>query len=396
MNKNNYVVQNTRFGQMLVNKNLKGYIPPSVLYQNPPRNTSPMRNQSPHRNKSPNRQHQQNNNKEDEEFKKKLDEIMKFANIDKKYNQQDQQYVPTINQSFVQNQQQTHQPQENQQQINQQQAIQQQTQQPQNNIILIKKNLLYGIKKTILSDFNHLYTSSNNNDFKIGLNKNINQNKLIFDCFYLFPNIIEINSKTETNTINEKKIEYFENKYEKNDIQYFPIDYVSCGSTIPMKNQNTYFNKLIIRSIYWNIYQTISNEFYKNNELLALIPEKNDFVYKKIGLYLHFELHSQISHNESNKILPYQNNKLKLPTPANTCLYKSIPIEISNLNGSYFNPIEIPLLKDLNISCAILCLKVSVPDFCQESLKGFDKNNKVFCGHIPFSQFIVNFDYELV
>ena len=256
------------------------------------------------------------------------------------------------------------------------------------------KTLVYGIKKTILSDFNPLYVSSNSNDFKIGINKNVNHNRTLYDCFYLFPNICEINSKNETNIINEKRIEYFENKIELYDIQYFPIDFVPCGINIPMKSSNTIYDKLIIKNIYWNIFQTINSEYYKECELLCTVPEKNDYIYKKILLYLHFELHSQIGNH--SKILPYNNHKFKSPTPANTCLYKSIPIEISTLNGSNFNPIEINLYKEINISSALLCLKVSVPDCCSEILKGYDKNSKLFHGFIPFSQFIVSLDYEMV
>jgi hypothetical protein len=238
--------------------------------------------------------------------------------------------------------------------------------------------------------------SSNSNDFKIGINKNVNNNVTIYDCFYLFPNICEINSKNETNIINEKKIEYFENKIEPYDVQYFPIDFIPCGINIPMKTSNMTYHKLLIKNIYWNIFQTIGNEYYKENELLCTVPERNDYIYKRIQLYLHFELHAQIGTGSHNKILPYNNHKFKGPTPANSCLYKSIPIEISTLNGSNFNTIEINLSKDINISSALLCLKVSVPDCCSEILKGFDKNSKLYHGFIPFSQFIVSFDYEIV
>jgi hypothetical protein len=263
-----------------------------------------------------------------------------------------------------------------------------------------KKTLLYGIKKTILSDFNYLYDSSNSNDFKIGLNKNHNQNKLIFDCFYLFPNISEVNTKIETNTINEKKVDIFENRNEMYDFQYFPLDYVPCGINIPLKTDNKIYSKLIIKNIYWNIFQSINSENYKEDELLCLVPEKNDYIYKKIKLQVNIELHSQLSYtvinNFENKILPYKNSKTRSVTPANSCLYKSIPFEVGLLNGSNFNNLEINLLKDLNISCALLCLKITIPDYCHDIIKGYDKYNKLFCGYVPFSQFIINLDYELV
>ena len=259
-----------------------------------------------------------------------------------------------------------------------------------------KKNIIYGIKKTILSDYNSLYISSNSNDFKIGLNKNVNEHTSIYDCFYLFPNISEINTKNETNIINEKKVEYFENKFEQHDIQYFPLDFIPCGINIPMKCIEHNYTKLIIKNIYWNIFQTINIENYTGNELLCTVPEKSEYIYKKIQLYLHIELHSQIVNNNNHKILPYKNDKYKISTPANSCLYKSIPIEIGTLNGSYFNLIQIDLLKDIDISCALLCLKISVPNSSSNVLKGFDKYSKLYHGFIPFSQFIVSLDYELV
>ena len=299
----------------------------------------------------------QENNKEDD-FQRKIDELYKFANINNiETNKVD---IPS----------------------------------EKNNKNIQNKTLIYGIKKTILSDYNSLYISSNSNDFKIGINKNIDNDRTIYDCFYLFPNISEINTKNETNIINEKKVEYFENKMESFDIQYFPIDFIACGINIPMKTSTSTYNKLIIKNIYWNIFQTINSENYKDNELLCIVPDKNDYVYKKIQLYLNFELHSQIGNHP--KILPYNNHKNKCQTPANTCLYKSIPIEIESLNGCNFYPIEINLLKDINISNALLCLKVSVPNSCSDILKGFDKNSKLYHGFIPFSQFIVSLDYEIL
>jgi hypothetical protein len=52
-------------------------------------------------------------------------------------------------------------------------------------------------------------------------------------------------------------------------------------------------------------------------------------------------------------------------------------------------------MPDLDINCALLCVRISVPEDSVNILKGVDKNNVVFFGNIPFSQFILNFDYEL-
>jgi len=354
------------------------------------RGASPIRNISPPRAVSPKllNQHRQESNEDD--FQKKIDELYKFANINNLENNRIDPSVFSVSENNVFSSNKVSENNVLENYIKNNSKIKNQNIDSGSRT---KENIVYGIKKTILSDFNSLYTSSNSNDLKIGVNKNINQNRTIYDCFYLFPNISEINTKNETNIINEKKVDYFENKIEHYDIQYFPIDFIPCGINIPMKTSEIKYGKLVIKNIFWNIFQSINVDNYRDNELLCTVPEKNDYIYKKIQLYLHFELHSQIT---NSKLLPYKNDKHKNPTPANSCLYKSIPIEIGTLNGSYFNSIEINLSKDIDISCALLCLKVSVPDCCSEILKGFDKYSKLYHGFIPFSQFIVSLDYEIV
>jgi len=267
-------------------------------------------------------------------------------------------------------------------------------------IILSKKEVFFGIKKTILSDFNHLNNSSNSNDFKIGINKNINRNSNIFDTFYLFPNISEINTKNETNIVNEKKVDIFTNINNSSDKQYFPIDFVACGINIPLKSPTTVYKKLVIKNIFWNIFQSININKYISDELLSIVPERNDFSYKSIKLQINFELHSQINNNIiqllGNRILPYRNFDMKNTTPANSCLYSSSVIEINSLNGGIFNNLEIDLCTDLDIQCALLCVKISVPDDCVQTLKGSDKTDRPYYGYIPFSQFILNFEYNLI
>jgi hypothetical protein len=264
----------------------------------------------------------------------------------------------------------------------------------------IKKNNIYGIKKTILSDLNFSNNSSNSSDFRIGLN-NINNSvnceniTPIFDTFYLFPNIIEINTKSQTNIVSEKKIEIFENINDLSDKQYFPIDFIPTGINIPFKNNNTKYEKIKISNIYWNIFQSITNEKYKNGELLSVIPNKTEFIYNKIILQVNFELHSQISNNYT----VYKNDKIKNKSSADTCLYKVYSIMIDSLNGSNYNDIIIDLSFEhmiLDLNCALLCVKISVSDESIKILKGADKNNNIFYGYIPFSQFILQFDYELV
>lgn len=360
MNNNYNVLYNNRLNRVIINKNKNN--------KNNPNNS----NKTP---ESPIKKIDYSE-EENKEFQKKIDELRKFANIDEvKDINLGSEKIKTNNLPVIKDKE-----------IKSFEKY-------------VKQNLIYGIKKTILSDMNHLYQSSNSNDFKIGLNKKGNQKGDVFDCFYLFPNISEINTKSETNIINEKIVKYFDNKNESYDNQYFPLDFVAPGITVPLKKKNTVYSKLIIKNIYWNIFQSINIDNYTNDELLCYVPDKNDFAYKKIKLHVNFELHAQVSNTTinmfSDKILPYRTEQLKNICPANTCLFKSVPIEMGNLNGSYFEDIEIDLLKELNIDCCLLCLKISVPNYCIDLLKGFDKNNKVFTGYINFSQIIVNFDYEL-
>ncbi len=358
MNRNKNIVFNRASGQVFLNVPPKGIgqLPGMVNHQQ--------------------QQQQQNKQNKDAEFQKKLEELSKLANVNK--NQ-----MTTINQNPIV------------------EIV------PKN--IYIKKDLLFGIKKTMLSDFNYLYNSSNNNDFKIGLNKNINQQNTIFDTFYLFPNITEINCKSETNFISEKKVELFRNNYDDNDIQPFPIDFIPSGINIPLKSIDSKYSKLIIKNIYWNIFQSITKENYQSNELLSLVPDTNDYVYKKIELLASIELHAQlpnISTNpvKNNKLYPYFSNKFNgntnIMTPANTSLYTSKSFIIDSINGSNFNDITIELNgnNDINIdlSCALLAIKISVPKKSIDILKGLDKNHKILCGYIPFSQFVLNLDYELM
>ena len=416
MNKNYNIYYNNSTGRVVIDKNDKQIR----------KNNSPERKTSIFKN-------------DDEDFQKKIEELYKFSNLDNpnKVSIEKKKNIENIvrNQSplrenIVRNQSPL---QENiirnqsplrENIVRNQSPLrvhQKEIELPQNNIIdkssispnillqrskdiieknnnIVKKDLIYGIKKTILTDFNYLGHSSNNNNFIISLNKNINKQNLIFDSFYLFPNISEINTKSETNIINEKKVDIFKNINNDNDIQYFPVDFVACGVTIPLKSKNNFYTKLIIKNIYWNIFQYINLNDHINNDLLSLVPHKTEFVYTKIGLQVNFELHAQLSKNVMeiyNHVLPYKNLNTKNITPANSCLFNVSSIFIDTLNGAHFDDIVINLIPELDINCALLCLRISVPDESSHILKGTDKNNIIFYGNIPFSQFILNFDYEL-
>jgi hypothetical protein len=74
------------------------------------------------------------------------------------------------------------------------------------------------------------------------------------------------------------------------------------------------------------------------------------------------------------------------------CLIKFLSL----INFFKFENLEIELIDQVIIDCALLCVRISVPYESNEILKGIDKYNNISFGNIPFSQFILNFDYELV
>ena len=260
------------------------------------------------------------------------------------------------------------------------------------------KGALFGIKKTQHSDFNFANISSNSSDFKICLN---NKKLEIYDCFYLSPNILEINIKTDTNIINEKNVEIFKNKIDKTDVQYFPIDYSPTGVLLPLKEHS---NKIIIKNIYWNIFQSIKNDKFDNNEILCIIPERSEYINAHVKLQINFEVHTNVSKKIEDKygdvILPYKNivrgqKKDSLQNPSLTCIQAVQSFKIENLSGSNNNNFEFNIPPEFNLSSVLLCVKISVPNEVVPIMKGYDKSRNDYYGSIPFSQFILNFDYEV-
>jgi hypothetical protein len=261
------------------------------------------------------------------------------------------------------------------------------------------KNITYGIKKTTNSDINFLNKSMNCNYFKIGLNSGTFYKTVCSDCLYLFPYISEIN-KEDINSIHEKKIESFRNKNNIHDIQYFPLDYIPCGNIIPLlmtRHQQGVNNQIRIFNIYWNIIQSINNNEYKNNEILCFVPNISEYNLKNIKLQINFEIHNQISgiieEKFINSILPYKNHNITNLNPANTCLTKVISVIIDKVNGNLENDIIIDLPEGLDLNSVLLCAKISIPNESFHVLNGYDKNNILNHGYVPFSQFLLQFDY---
>ena len=258
------------------------------------------------------------------------------------------------------------------------------------------KSVLYGIKKTNITELNDKKLSSSNN-LKIMKNNEIGS-KIIYDSFYLSPNILEINEYSYYNFIHEKKVEKFINIYDESDYQYFPIDYTPSGFPINIKNSKSKYNNLIITNMSWNIIQNINDKKYEEANILGITPNINEMSYKNINLSVNFELHSQIPlHLLSNRenIIPYRNENIKVGNPSKTCLFKVQNIKINKLNGFRENNIVIPLNNFYNLYNSLLCVRVSIDEDDIYYLKGFDANEKLNYGHVPFSQFILNFDYYL-
>ena len=260
----------------------------------------------------------------------------------------------------------------------------------------LNRTLLYGIKKTNITELNNNKLSSSSY-FKM-MKNNDHGNHVVYDSFYLSPNILEINEHSSYNYIHSKKVEKFTNIFDKNDYQYFPIDYVPAGYPINIKNNQSIFNNLIIQNLSWNIIQNIHDSKYEDTGLLGIVPNVDEFIYKNINLTLNFELHSQIPlqllTNKGN-IIPYRNNNIQVINPSKTCLFQVKNVKINKLNGFLEEKIKISLTNFYNLHNSLLCIRISLDDDETYYLKGFNNNNKLTYGYIPLNQIIINFDYYL-
>lgn len=258
------------------------------------------------------------------------------------------------------------------------------------------KSLLYGIKKTNITEtINNKYSSSSY--FKMMKNNDIGNN-VVFDTFYLSPNILEINEHSSNNFIHSKKVEKFVNIFKKKEYQYFPIDYIPTGFPINIKNNQSRYNNIIIKNLSWNIIQNINEFKYESTNILSIVPNIYEFLYKNVNLTLNFELHSQIplhllSSNEN--IIPYRNSNVKVLNPSKTCLFEIKDFKIDSLNGFSDEVIKIPIKNYYNLFNTLLCIKVSIDEDEVYNLKGYNNNQKLTYGYIPLSQIILNFDYYL-
>jgi hypothetical protein len=269
-------------------------------------------------------------------------------------------------------------------------------QQPQQIIQQIKlvQSYIFGIKVNSVSEKNFRNIDVNNNDIKLNVRRN-NEKTILLDCFYLSPNILEINNLYNTRFI-DKKIDIFYNNYDRTDYQYFPIDQIASGTLISVKSG---LNKIRLSNIRWNIFQNIDNKIYKDNEILSVVPNINELRYKPTTLNIFFEIHSQmnvnsIKKNDNNSLYPYARDGVKEIYCNNTCITRSKMFVINELNGNDDDGIEILFQNDTKFKNVLLCPKIGLSNQNIRDLAGMDVKMQNSYGHVPINQFVLCLNVE--
>ena len=260
--------------------------------------------------------------------------------------------------------------------------------------IKLVQSYIFGIKVNNVSEKNFRNIDINNNDIKLTIRKN-NEKTVILDCFYLSPNILEINNLYNTR-LGDKKIDIFYNNYDRTDYQYFPIDQIASGTLISVKNG---LNKIRLSNIRWNIFQNIDNKIYKENEILSIVPNINELRYKPTTLNIFFEIHSQmntnfIKKNDNNSLYPYARDGVKEIYCNNTCITRSKIFVINELNGNDEDGLEILFQNDTNFRNVLLCPKIGLLNQNIRDLAGMDVKMQNSYGHVPINQFVLCLNVE--
>ena len=260
--------------------------------------------------------------------------------------------------------------------------------------IKLVQSYIFGIKVNSVSEKNFRNIDINNNDIKLTIRKN-NEKTVILDCFYLSPNILEINNLYNTR-LADKKIDVFYNNYDRTDYQYFPIDQIASGTLISVKSG---LNKIRLSDIRWNIFQNIDNKIYKENEILSIVPNINELRYKPTTLHIFFEIHSQmnansIKKNDNNSLYPYARDGFKEIYCNNTCITRSKMFVINELNGNNDDGLEILFQNDTNFRNVLLCPKIGLSNQNIRDLAGMDVKMQNSYGHIPINQFVLCLNVE--
>ena len=252
--------------------------------------------------------------------------------------------------------------------------------------------LLFGIKRINITETNKIVKNSN---FRIGFNKQENNQEILYDTFYLSPNILELIQHDHDNYIHEHSMIRVHNIYNKQEDEIFPLNYSPSGFPIELKT-----GTLIIENIRWNLIQNLTDSLFEELNIRGVVPLENEFKYINIDLELSFELHSLMPYhliNNRESLFPYRlTNQYNQYCASNTCLFSSelTKIKLSSLNEISSTIIKFKTQKHPFIHNVLLCVKVGVSNDSLYQLQGFDKYKNTAYGYIPFSQFILSCDYK--
>jgi hypothetical protein len=260
-------------------------------------------------------------------------------------------------------------------------------------IINNKKIIKYGIKISNNEERNFKNLNSNN-DIKLTFRNK--QRSLFYDTLYLYDELY--NNLITNYSIEDMNIDIFKNKYDNNDIQYFPTNINTIhGNIIPLKG--TGLNVIKLKNIVCNIKQSINNNSTSNN-IVGIMYNTNKIIEKNLSLFIFFELHSKINnegYKDNERMFPYYNNKYKNSNPNNTCLntVKKIKINKTNNNFDEDDEVEISFLNDINLNDVLLYVRIGLTKKNEEELFGTDINNNQIYGYIPLNEFNISFEYDV-
>jgi hypothetical protein len=191
-------------------------------------------------------------------------------------------------------------------------------------------------------------------------------------------------------------IDIFKNKYDNNDVQYFPTNINTIhGNVIPLKGSG--LNIIKLKNIVCNIKQSINN----NSNIVGIMYNTNKIIEKNLSLFIFFELHSKINnegYKDNDRMFPYYNNKYKQNSPNNTCLNTVKKIKINKTNNIFDedDEIDISFLNDINLNDVLLYIRIGLTKKNEEELFGTDINNNQAYGYIPLNEFNISFEYDVV
>ena len=254
-----------------------------------------------------------------------------------------------------------------------------------------KKIIKYGIKISNNEERNFKNLNSNN-DIKLTFRNK--QRSLFYDTLYLYDELY--NNLITNYSIEDMNIDIFKNKYDNNDVQYFPTNINTIhGNVIPLKGSG--LNIIKLKNIVCNIKQSINN----SNNIVGIMYNTNKIIEKNLSLFIFFELHSKINnegYKDNDHMFPYYNNKYKNSNPNNTCLstVKKIKINKTNNNFDEDDEVEISFLNDINLHDVLLYVRIGLTKKNEEELFGTDINNNQIYGYIPLNEFNISFEYDVL